>query len=130
LLHKIQRVQRIQVKIGAIILTIPFPLMAGFSGESFDAIASPLLLLIFVTSFNLMLADSLIFEKSVTVKNHFAFALLTTAFYLLSPFLVFLTISLSAVLLIIVGKKLTVKQLGFSLLFLHVLFSAEYLFFF
>jgi|Deesub1362A_J573_1020465.scaffolds.fasta_scaffold00054_121 hypothetical protein len=119
--------QRIYIKIGALILTIPFPLMAGFYESDVASIAAPWFLLILTTTFNVLLADSLIFEKSITLKNYLALVLLISSFYLLSPLPMFLSIFLFATILVILGKKITRRQLGFSLLSFHILFSIEYL---
>ncbi len=120
------KIQRIYIKLGAIILTIPFPLMAGFYGIDLVGITAPWFLLILTTLFNVLLADSLIFEKSVTLKNYLILAILIISFYFLSPFPMFLTISLFALALVFFGERITIKQLGFSLLSFHLLFSIEY----
>ncbi len=114
--------QRAYVQIGAVILTIPFPLMAGFYGEM--DIFAPWFLLILITIFNVTLADSIIFERALTMKNYLLLILLILSFYFLSPPLMFTIITLVAVLLYLVSSKFTLKQLGFSLLGFHLLFAA------
>jgi hypothetical protein len=149
LVHRNSRkTKRTYIQMGAVTLTIPFPLMVGFHegfyvvydgfySGSYEMlktyvlnIAIPWLLLILITIFNVLLADSVIFEGGLTIKNYITLALLTLSFVLLSPPHVFGVIVPLAILLSVVAGKLSLKKLGFSLLGFHILFAVEYLVFF
>lgn len=128
--QRVRMSQKAYVQIGVFLLTIPFPLMAGFSADDTVDVLAPLLLLILITFFNLFLAEAVIFRKTLCRKNYLSLLLLIVFFLFLSPPVVFATVSLTALLLMFFAFKLSLRKLGFSLLGLHILFAVEYLVFF
>lgn len=119
--------QRAYIQAGSLILTSPFPLMAGFYAIHPSEVLIPWLLLITLTYFNVILAESVIFEKGMKVRNYAAFLVLSILLIVYTPLLMSLSILLLAATLMVISRKLSLKKLGFSLLGLHMLFAVEYL---
>ncbi len=117
--------RRISAKLGAIALTFPFPFMAMASGVRLVEIATPLTLLYSLTLFNLFLADSKVYS-SISMKNYLSIIPVALIFFLLSPMAMFLSVTIAAAVITAISPSLTIRKFGFSLLFLHLLFAAEY----
>ncbi len=122
--------QRAYIQAGALILTAPFPLMAGFHGAFPSEILIPWFLLLLLTFFNVTLADSLIFEGKFEAKNYAIFSILSVSLLTLTPLPMSASVIIMALLVLLASHRLTLKKFGFSLLGIHLLFAAQYLIFF
>ncbi len=120
---------RSYIVFGALILTLPFPLIAAVSGESVGNFLNLWILLILISLYSVLLADSIIFEDgkrfSIVRKRRLLAVLiiLGTAMYQLSPIQLFLPVIGLTVFITFMAGKISVKKLGLSLLFLQLFFA-------
>ncbi|WP_202319308.1 hypothetical protein [Archaeoglobus neptunius] len=126
-INRLTSSQRLFIVTGSLLLTFPFPLMAGLSGEISLKILSPLVLLISLTIFNLLTAESAIFRKRTDWRNYLSLTVLSSLFYILAPVFVFAAVTACSLFVLIFSSRITLKKLGFSLLGLHLLYAVTYL---
>ena len=120
---------RAYIVMGALILTLPFPLMAALSGRDAGNFLNLWILLSLVALYSVLLADSIIFEKgsnwSFISKRRLltVFIIFAVAMYQLSPIHFFLPVISLTLLITLMASRISVKRLGLSLLSLQLLFA-------
>ena len=126
---------RAYIVMGALILTLPFPLIAAMSGSPPAGFINLWMLLVLIALYSVLLADSIIFENGKGSSNSGNFSIIrkrrlvavlilfATALYLLSPLHFFLPVFSLTLLITLMAGRISVKRLGLSLLSLQLFFA-------
>ncbi len=115
--------------LGALILTLPFPLIGAMSGESIGNFLNLWILLSLLALYSVLLADAIIFEngrnRNILSSRPLLATLIVfvTAMYQLSPLHFFLPVIGLTFIITLMAGRISVKRLGLSLLILQLFFA-------